>query len=144
MCPLARLWRKPIMIGLQLQCTTGGAAVPFAVPSRAGCIVPGAHLYRNNFRQTARLENRMRWCINIIAADSNRDANSCLPQCSSLCEAAPRQNRAAAATDSKYGSVLVPSEQYGVQQALSICRWWAIRRKYKTAVDHAKPAPMRL
>jgi alkanesulfonate monooxygenase SsuD/methylene tetrahydromethanopterin reductase-like flavin-dependent oxidoreductase (luciferase family) len=41
------------------------------------------HLYRTNFKPSERLEKPYAMvCINIIAADSNRDADSCLPPCS--------------------------------------------------------------
>ncbi|MFR4487492.1 MAG: LLM class flavin-dependent oxidoreductase, partial [Escherichia coli] len=96
--------------------------LPFAFASHFApdMLFQALHLYRSNFKPSARLEKPYAMvCINIIAADSNRELNSCCLNAASLCEAAPRRNRAAAATDSKYGSVW-SRRTYGVQLALSI------------------------
>ncbi len=59
--------------------------LPFAFASHFApdMLFRALHLYRSNFKPSARLEKPYAMvCINIIAADSNRDAEFCLPQCS--------------------------------------------------------------
>lgn len=85
--------------------------LPFAFASHFApdMLFQALHLYRSNFKPSARLEKPYAMvCINIIAADSNRDAEFLF---TSMQQAFVKLRRgetgATAATDSKYGSVLV-------------------------------------
>ncbi|XNN28598.1 MsnO8 family LLM class oxidoreductase [Escherichia coli] len=97
--------------------------LPFAFASHFApdMLFQALHLYRSNFKPSARLEKPYAMvCINIIAADGNRDAEFLFTSMQQACEAAPWRNRATAAADSKYDQFWSPSERYGVQQALSM------------------------
>lgn len=106
-----------------LQRPAGGAArfaVRIRLALRAGYAVRALHLYRSNFTPSARLEKPYAMvCINIIAADSNRDAEFLF---TSMQQAFVKLRRG------ETGQLPPPvenmhqlwsaSEQYGVQQAL--------------------------
>lgn len=82
--------------------------LPFAFASHFApdMLFQALHLYRSNFKPSARLEKPY-----AMQYYRRRQQPRCrIPvylNAASLCEAAPRRNRATAATDSKYGSVLV-------------------------------------
>ncbi len=118
--------RIPVwLLGSSLYSATGGAARPavcLRLALRAGYVVPALHLYRSNFKPSARLEKPYAMvCINIIAADSNRDAEFLF---TSMQQAFVKLRRG------ETGQLPPPvenmhqlwsaSEQYGVQQALSM------------------------
>ncbi len=79
--PGTRLWREnPVwLLGSSLYSAQLAAqlGLPFAFASHFApdMLFQALHLYRSNFKPSARLEKPYAMvCINIIAADSNRDA----------------------------------------------------------------------
>ncbi len=85
--------------------------LPFAFASHFApdMLFQALHLYRSNFKPSARLEKPYAMvCINIIAADSNRDAEFLFTSMQqAFCEAASRRDRSVAAPGGKYASAVV-------------------------------------
>src|SRR5699024_666053 len=110
-----RLWRENprVVVRLQpLQRATGGAAwsaVCVCLTLRAGYVVPGAASLSQQLQTVGTVGETV--CDGVHQYYRRRQQPRCrIPvylNAASLCEAAPRRNRATAATDSKYGSVLV-------------------------------------
>ncbi len=86
------------------------------------CCSGALHLYRSNFKPSERLEKPYAMvCINIVAADSNRDAEFLF---TSVQQAFVKLRRGESAQlpppIQSMDQFWSPSEQYGVQQALSM------------------------
>lgn len=98
--------------------------LPFAFASHFApdMLFQALHLYRSNFKPSARLEKPYAMvCINIIAADSNRDAEFLF---TSMQQAFVKLRRGETGQlpppIQNMDQFWSPSEQYGVQQALSM------------------------
>lgn len=98
--------------------------LPFAFASHFApdMLFRALHLYRSNFKPSARLEKPYAMvCINIIAADSNRDAEFLF---TSMQQAFVKLRRGETGQPpppiQNMDQFWSPSEQYGVQQALSM------------------------
>jgi len=98
--------------------------LPFAFASHFSpdMLFQALHLYRSNFKPSARLEKPYAMvCINIIAADSNRDAEFLF---TSMQQAFVKLRRGETGQlpppIQNMDQFWSPSEQYGVQQALSM------------------------
>lgn len=98
--------------------------LPFAFASHFApdMLFQALHLYRENFKPSARLEKpHAMVCVNVVAADSERDARflftSMQQQFINLRRGAPGPLPAPVENMDNLWS---PSEQYGVQQALSM------------------------
>lgn len=98
--------------------------LPFAFASHFApdMLFQTLHLYRSNFKPSARLEKPYAMvCINIIAADSNRDAEFLF---TSMQQAFVKLRRGETGQlpppIQNMDQFWSPSEQYGVQQALSM------------------------
>ncbi|WP_034917218.1 LLM class flavin-dependent oxidoreductase [Erwinia sp. 9145] len=98
--------------------------LPFAFASHFApdMLLQALHLYRENFKPSARLQKpHAMVCINIVAADSERDARflftSMQQQFINLRRGRPGPLPAPV---ENMDSLWSPSEQYGVQQALSM------------------------
>lgn len=98
--------------------------LPFAFASHFApdMLFRALHLYRSNFKPSARLEKPYAMvCINIIAADSNRDAEFLF---TSMQQAFVKLRRGETGQlpppIQNMDQFWSPSEQYGVQQALSM------------------------
>ncbi len=109
--PIARNWRR-----------SSACRLPSPSHFAPDMLFQALHLYRSNFKPSARLEKPYAMvCINIIAADSNRDAEFLF---TSMQQAFVKLRRG------ETGQLPPPvenmhqlwsaSEQYGVQQALSM------------------------
>lgn len=128
MCARTRLWRKiPVwLLGSSLYSAQLAAqlGLPFAFASHFApdMLFQALHLYRSNFKPSARLEKPYAMvCINIIAADSNRDAEFLF---TSMQQAFVKLRRGETGQlpppIQNMDQFWSPSEQYGVQQALSM------------------------
>ena len=109
------------LIGEKLAAQLG---LPFAFASHFApdMLFQALHLYRSNFKPSARLEKPYAMvCINIIAADSNRDAEFLF---TSMQQAFVKLRRGETGQlpppIQNMDQFWSPSEQYGVQQALSM------------------------
>ena len=131
-----------------LQRATGGvlrwSAVCVCLTLAPDMLFRAPHLYRSNFKPSARLENHTRWCASILSpptATATLGISVYLNAASS--EAAPAKP---ATADPNMDQFWSPSEQYGVQQALSMSLVGdkAKGKGPRLAVDPAQPTPMRL
>lgn len=109
------------LYGAQLAAQRG---LPFAFASHFApdMLFQALHIYRTQFKPSARLEKPYAMvCINIIAADSNRDAEFLF---TSMQQAFVKLRRGETgqlpAPIQNMDQFWSPSEQYGVQQALSM------------------------
>lgn len=100
------------------------SGLPFAFASHFApdMLFQALHLYRSNFKPSARLEKPYAMvCINIIAADSNRDAEFLF---TSMQQAFVKLRRGETGQlpppIQNMDQFWSPSERYGVQQALSM------------------------
>lgn len=126
--PGTRLWREnPVwLLGSSLYSAQLAAqlGLPFAFASHFApdMLFQALHLYRSNFKPSARLEKPYAMvCINIIAADSNRDAEFLF---TSMQQAFVKLRRGETGQlpppIQNMDQFWSPSEQYGVQLALSM------------------------
>ncbi|QKJ85501.1 LLM class flavin-dependent oxidoreductase [Paramixta manurensis] len=99
-----------------------GLPFSFASHFAPDMLFQALHLYRSNFQPSARLEKPYAMvCINVVAADSDRDARflftSMQQQFINLRQGKPGPLPAPV---ENMDNIWSPSEQYGVQQALSM------------------------